>query len=91
MILVKGLPAGVSGERVAATVARIAAAGRAAWPTVSLTEDVIFEYAGGARLRDDPEAHLEELRDADPFLAFGLKTGDTAALKAFEEDPGPAD
>ena len=40
----KGLPAGVSGERVEATVARIAAAGRAAWPTVSLTDDVIAEH-----------------------------------------------
>jgi RNA polymerase sigma-70 factor (ECF subfamily) len=86
--LVKGLPAGISGERVAATVARIAAAGRAAWPTVSLTEDVIFEHLV-ARLQDDPEAHLEELREADLFLAFGLKTGDTAALKAFEEDLVP--
>jgi RNA polymerase sigma-70 factor (ECF subfamily) len=86
--LVKGLPAGVSGERVAATVARIAAAGRAAWPTVSLSDDVIAEHLV-ARINDDPEAHLEELREADLFLAFGLATGDPAALKAFEEDLVP--
>ncbi len=86
--LVKGLPAGVSGERVEAAVARIAAAGRAAWPAVSLSEDMIAEHLA-ERLRGDPEAHLEELRDADLFLAVGLTRGDTNALKAFEEDLVP--
>jgi RNA polymerase sigma-70 factor, ECF subfamily len=82
--LAKGLPEGVSGERVTAAVARIAAAGRAAWPGVELTDDTITERLI-ARLHDDPGTHLEELRDADLYLAFALAIGNTAALRAFED------
>lgn len=86
--LVRGLPAGVTGERVEATVARIAAAGRKQWPQVVLTDDAIATRLI-ARLQEDPEAHLEELRDADLYLAFGLAAGDPAALRAFEDDMVP--
>jgi RNA polymerase sigma-70 factor (ECF subfamily) len=82
--LAKGLPAGVSGEKVEAVAARIAAAGRAAWPTVALTDDLVTERLV-ARVHDDPEASLDDLRDADLFLAFGLAAGNTAAIRAFED------
>ena len=82
--LMKGLPDGVSAERVRAAIVRIAQAGHAAWPTVTLTDDAIAERLV-ARLRDDPETHLEELRDGDLYLAFALVAGDPAAVRAFEE------
>jgi RNA polymerase sigma-70 factor (ECF subfamily) len=86
--LAKGLPEGVSPERVTAAIARIAKAGRVAWPTVELGDDAI-----GARLverlKDDPGTHLEDLRDADLYLAFALSVGDNAALRAFEDSLVP--
>lgn len=81
--LVNSLPAGVSAEAVTTTVARIASAGRAAWPTVELT-DAAVAHGLVARLRDDPETHLEGLRDADLYLAFALIAGDPAAIRVFE-------
>lgn len=42
-VLAKGLPDGMTVEPVAAAVMRIAAAGRAAWPAVELTEDALAE------------------------------------------------
>jgi len=57
---------------------------RAAWPTVALTDEVITERLV-ARVHDDPEASLDELRDADLFLAFGLAAGNIAAIRAFED------
>ena len=87
--LVKGLPAGVSGERVAATVARIAAAGRAAWPAVSLSEDVIFERLC-ARLQDNAEAHLEELRDAESVPRVRARDGQPRRTEGFRRRHGPA-
>ncbi|MFT3696416.1 MAG: hypothetical protein QM831_24965 [Kofleriaceae bacterium] len=86
--LVRGLPAGVTGERVEATVARISAAGREKWPSVTLTDDAIAERLC-ARIAEDPESNIEELRDADLYLAFGLAAGDPAALRAFEDDMVP--
>jgi RNA polymerase sigma-70 factor (ECF subfamily) len=81
--LTKQLPDNVSIERAAAAVERIAAAGRTSWPGVELSEQAIAERLA-ARLRDDPEAPLEDVRDADLYLAFALAAGDAAALRAFE-------
>jgi RNA polymerase sigma-70 factor (ECF subfamily) len=82
--LAERLPAGVSGDKVEAAAARIAAAGRVAWPTVALTDEVVTERLV-ARVHDDPETSLDELREADLYLAFGLAAGNTAAIRAFED------
>src|SRR5882757_6076990 len=71
-------------ERVTAAIGRIAAAGRAAWPSVNLADDVIGERLF-TRLRDDPGVQLEDLREGDLYLAFALAIGDGAALRAFED------
>ena len=71
-------------ERVTAAAARIAAAGRAAHPQVALDQQPIAERLA-ARLRDDPGAQLEDLHDADLYLALALAGGDRAALKTFED------
>jgi RNA polymerase sigma-70 factor (ECF subfamily) len=65
-------------------VARIAEAGRAAYPEVKLADEAI-EARVAARLRDDPDAQLDGLYDADLYLAFALADGDKAALGIFEE------
>lgn len=83
-VLSKELPDGVAVEPVAAAVARIAAAGRAAWPAVELTEGAIAERIA-SRLREDPEAQLDGLHDADLYLALALAAGDKTALAIFEE------
>lgn len=72
-------------ERVAAAAARIAAAGRVAWPEVALADDAIAARLA-QRLRDDPETQLDELRDADLYLAFALAAHDAAAVRAFERE-----
>lgn len=77
----------MSGD-ISGAVARIAAAGRAAWPGVSVSDASIAARLQ-ARLRDDPEASLDNLHDADLYLAIGLAEGDTAALRAFETDLVP--
>jgi len=82
------LPAGVERARVDAAIARIAAAGRAAWPAVALSDDAIATRLV-ARVKDDPGMHLEELRDGDLYLAFALATGDPAAVRAFEDSLVP--
>jgi len=66
-------------------VSRIAAAGRAAWPTVAVSEELIANRLA-ARLRDDPETKFDSLHDADLYLAMALAEGDQAALKVFESD-----
>jgi RNA polymerase sigma-70 factor (ECF subfamily) len=81
--LARSLPAGVDRARVDEAIARIAAAGHAAWPTVPLDDDAIATRLV-ARLVDDPEMGLEELRDGDLYLAFALASGDAAAVRAFE-------
>src|SRR3970040_2848846 len=86
--LAKSLPDGISVERVMAAVARIGAAGRAAWPGVTVSDEAIAQRLA-ARLRDDPEAKLEELHDADLYLALVLAAGDDAALRAFEANRIP--
>ena len=86
--LAADLPAGVERARVESAVARIAAAGRAAWPAVTLSDDTIATRLV-ARMIDDPGMHLEELRDGDLYLAFALATGDPAAVRAFEESLVP--
>jgi len=82
------LPHGVALERVTAAAARIAAAGREAWPQIVLDESVIGARLA-ARLHDDPEAKLEELHDKDLFLAFALAEGNNDALKVFEAELVP--
>jgi RNA polymerase sigma-70 factor (ECF subfamily) len=81
--LARTLPAGVDRARVDDAIIRIAQAGHAAWPSVTLDDDAIGTSLV-ARLVDDPEMHLEELRDGDLYLAFALASGDPAAVKAFE-------
>jgi RNA polymerase sigma-70 factor (ECF subfamily) len=83
-VTVRDLPEGVSAEQVAAAATRIATAGRAAWPEVALAETDIRERLA-ARLRDDPDARIDELHDADLYLAMALATGDTAAVRVFED------
>jgi RNA polymerase sigma-70 factor (ECF subfamily) len=74
----------LSTEQIAAAAARIAAAGRAAWPDVALTEDAIRERLA-ARAAEDPETRIDGLHDADLYLALALATGDAAAVRAFED------
>jgi RNA polymerase sigma-70 factor (ECF subfamily) len=83
-VLTKGLPDGMAVEPVMAIVTRIGAAGRAAWPGVTLTDEFIGERIA-SRLHDDPEASSEEAHDADIYLALALATGNPAALKVFED------
>jgi RNA polymerase sigma-70 factor, ECF subfamily len=86
--LAKSLPDGLSVERVATAVTRIGVAGRSAWPAVQVTDDAIAERLV-ARLRDDPEAQLDDLHDADLYLAMALASGDPAALRVFEAELVP--
>jgi RNA polymerase sigma-70 factor len=86
--LARSLPAGVDRARVDEAIARIAQAGRAAWPAVALDEDSIATRLV-ARLADDPGMHLEELRDGDLYLAFALASGDPTAVRAFEDSLVP--
>ncbi len=74
----------VSAEQIAAAVARIAAAGRAAWPDVALGQDAIAARLT-ARVAEDPETQLDQLHDADVYLAMALAAGDDAAVRAFED------
>lgn len=83
-VLTKGLPDGMSVEPVIAIVTRIAAAGRAAWPDIALSEDALAEGIA-ERLRNDPETRSEEAHDADVYLAIALAAQDKAALKIFED------
>ena len=69
-------------------VSRIAAAGRAAWPDVRLSDEIISRNIID-RVKADPETQLENLHDADLYLAMALAEGDNAALKAFETDMVP--
>ena len=82
--LASSLPPGVPVDRVDGAIARIASAGRAAWPAVALSDDAIATRLV-ARVADDPEMHLEELRDGDLYLAFALADGDPHAVRAFEQ------
>ncbi|HEY3807569.1 MAG TPA: hypothetical protein VGL61_33435 [Kofleriaceae bacterium] len=86
--LAASLPAGVERARVDEAIARIAQAGRAAWPAVALPLDAIATHLV-ARVIADPGMHLEELRDGDLYLAFALATGDPAAVRAFEDSLVP--
>jgi RNA polymerase sigma-70 factor (ECF subfamily) len=87
-VLEQGLPEEVPIEAVAAVVARIGAAGRAAWPGVAIGDDLIAARLA-ARLRDDAELRATpgglEAHDADVFLAIALAAGDPGAVRAFEE------
>ena len=69
---------------VEAAAARIAAAGRAAWPEVEVGEAEIATRLR-ARLAEDSEARLDQLHDADLYLAMALATGNPAAVRAFED------
>ena len=70
--------------RVKVAAARIGAAGRAAWPEVAVDDDHIAARLT-ERVRDDSEARLDELHDADLYLAIALADGDKAALRVFED------
>jgi RNA polymerase sigma-70 factor (ECF subfamily) len=82
-VTVQDLPQGVTPDRVIAAAKRIGAAGRAAWTDIELTDDLIAERLA-ARLREDPEARLEELHDSDLYLAIALAGGNEVAVRAFE-------
>jgi len=71
-------------DRVSGAAARIGAAGRAAWPDVAVSDDAIARRLH-ERLQADPGTRLEELHDADVYLALGLAAGDRAALACFEK------
>ena len=64
--------------------ARVGAAGRAAWPEVALTDDAIKQSLE-ARVAEDAETQLDNLHDADLYLAMALATGNAAALRVFED------
>jgi len=87
-VLEQGLPEGVPVEDVAAAVARVGAAGRAAWPGVTVADEQIAARLA-ARLRDDAELRASPggmpQHDADVFLAIALAAGDPAAVRTFEE------
>lgn len=68
---------------LAAAASRIATAGRAAWPDVEVSETTIANRLA-ARLQDDPDARLDNLHDADLYLAMALADSNEPALKAFE-------
>ena len=74
----------VTADQIAAAAARIATAGRAAWPDVAVTEDAIRARLT-ARVAEDPDAQVDQLHDADLYLAIALAEGDDAAVKAFED------
>ena len=68
----------VSSEELAAAVARVAAAGRAAWPGVAVDDAAIRDrLSAGER--------VDQLHDADLYLALALAAGDAAAVRAFED------
>ena len=73
---------------VAAAASRIASAGRAAWPDVKVSETTIANRLA-ARVKDDPDSRLENLHDADLYLAMALADADPAALKVFEAELVP--
>ncbi len=68
------------------SVQALAAAGRAAWPTLALPEQVFAEELeanlGAAR---DQETALARLRPDDFYLACACARGEEAAIRAFEE------
>ncbi len=78
----------VTADQLAAAAARIAAAGRAAWPGVVVDEAAIRDRLA-ARTADDPEARVDELHDADLYLAIALATSDAAAVRVFEDKLAP--
>lgn len=73
---------------LSAAAARIATAGRLAWPDVKVSETTIANRLA-ARVQEDPEARVDNLHDADLYLAMALAEGDGAALKAFEAELVP--
>ena len=68
----------------AAAASRIAAAGRAAWPGVEVAESAIGERLA-ARVAEDPETQLDNLHDADVYLAMALAVSNPTALRVFED------
>jgi RNA polymerase sigma-70 factor (ECF subfamily) len=74
----------LSPEQIAEAAARVAAAGRAAWPDVELEVDAIRERLA-ARVAADPETQLDGLHDADLYLALALAAGLDPAVRAFED------
>ena len=60
---------------------RIATAGHAAWPQVTVLDDVIEKHVAD---RSEEDAGLPE-HDADVYLAIALANGNTDALRIFED------
>ena len=73
---------------VTAAASRIATAGRAAWPAVTVSETTIAGRLA-QRVEDDPETKLEPLHDADLYLAMALAESNEPALKIFEAEYVP--
>jgi RNA polymerase sigma-70 factor len=73
---------------VLAAAARIAAAGRAAWPGVQVSEESIVKRLA-VRLQDEPETRLDDLHDKDLYLAYALAESNEPALRVFEAELVP--
>src|SRR5436190_8544208 len=68
----------------AAVTTRVIAAGRLAWPEVTVADDVVAARIA-TRLAEDPESIGYPEHDADVYLAIALAEGDPAALRVFED------
>jgi len=77
-----------AGAGVAAAAARIVSAGREAWPQVVIDPSVVAGRLA-ARLREDPEARVDDLHDKDLYLAMSLAEGNVEALRVFEAELVP--
>ncbi len=70
----------------APSVQALAAAGRAAWPTLGLAEEAFAQkLASHVAQSPDPVAALSKLRPDDYYLACACAEGEAAAIRAFEE------
>lgn len=70
---------------VEAKLSAMLAQGRAAWPTVSVPDEVYFDHVSGCLNDDaDPLEQLEQLAGADLYLACACTRGDSHAIDTLE-------
>lgn len=74
--------AGLAGPELEARLAAVVAAGRQAWPGLSVADGELVAYLA-ARASGDPLAALGALHTNDLFLACGCALGDQAAIAEF--------
>lgn len=78
-------PSGDAAAMLASITARIAAAGRAAWPSVELPDELLAaRVAMQVHEAGDEPSSFEPRHDADLYLATALGAGNPAALRVFE-------